>query len=141
MHDKYCANSQNILKHNLAQVASRSKNVAKRREVLARKYDHIFRVEFFFYISYRVTHKGCDFNDDCREFIQSCFNCGLQQVTAGVNIILSLFRDGFELKSTVWALKYTFCVIVNLNKFSVYVYYTSGMRTAFGVLFVAETVL
>ena len=36
--------------------------------------------------------------------------------------------------------KYTFCVIVNLNKFIVYVYYTSGMRTAFGVLFVAETV-
>ena len=28
-------------------------------------------------------HKGCDFNDDCREFIQSCLNkfFGLQQVT------------------------------------------------------------
>ena len=29
--------------------------------------------------------------------------------------------------------KYTFRVIVNLNKFIVYVYYTSGMRTEFGV--------
>ena len=48
--------------------------------------------------------------------------------------------DVIGLKSTFWALKYTFCVIVNLNKFIVYVYYTSGMRTAFGVLIVAETV-
>ena len=29
------------------------------------------------------AHKECDFNDGCREFIQSCFKkfCGLQQVT------------------------------------------------------------
>ena len=58
----------------------------------------------------------------------------------GVNIIISLIPDGIGLKSTFWALKYTLCFIVNLKKFSVYVYCTSGMRTAFGVLIVTETV-
>ena len=41
--------------------------------------------------------------------------------------------DGIGEESTFWALKYTFCVFVNFNKFIVYVYYTSRMRTAFGV--------
>ena len=41
--------------------------------------------------------------------------------------------DGIMLESTFWALKYTFRVIVNFNKFFVYVYYTAGMRTAIGV--------
>ena len=36
---------------------------------------------------------------------------------------------GLDLKYTFWALKYTFSVIVNLNKFTVYAYDTSGLRT------------
>ena len=35
---------------------------------------------------------------------------------SGVNIILSLIPDKIGLESTFWASKYTFCVIVNLNK-------------------------
>ena len=60
-------------------------------------------------------------------------NLRLIQVDSGVNIILYLIPDGIGLESTFWALKYTLCVIVNLNKLIVYVYYTSGLRTAFGV--------
>ena len=40
---------------------------------------------------------------------------------------------GSELKVHLGALKYTFCVIVNVGKFVVYVYYTLEMCTAFGV--------
>ena len=46
----------------------------------------------------------------------------LQPYSPGVNIILSLIPDGIGLESTFWALKYTFRVIVNLNKFILNVY-------------------
>ena len=54
----------------------------------------LFNIQNYHYLSrdyilyrsitiYWVTHKGCDFNDDCRAFIQSCFNKALatQQCT------------------------------------------------------------
>ena len=48
-----------------------------------------------------------------------------------VNIILSVILDGIGLESTFWALKYSFGVIVKINKFIVYVYYSLHIKNAY----------
>ena len=37
-------------------------------------------------VTYRVIHKGCNFNDDCRAFINHCFN----KICANCNIFLTV---------------------------------------------------
>ena len=51
----------------------------------------------------RITNKGCDFNDDCREFIQSCFIkfCGLQQVTDCICVSIYFFNMFIRVKQKV----------------------------------------
>ena len=59
-----------------------------------------FKVTFYS-INYRVTHKGCDFNNDFKAFIQSFLDklCGLHQFTDPIyvhNIIYKRLQASYK---------------------------------------------
>ena len=67
------------------------------RKLLYLRVQRLFNIQVFLCMN-MVTHKGCDFNDDCTAFIWSFFNKinALQSFTDCISQLAILFRNVYE---------------------------------------------